>query len=455
MRSNQTPLPYVRTAASNNFNVLKSTTTCFLCSFAHITNFTIILALKTEILTIGDEILIGQIVDTNSAWIAQKLMSENIRVNKMISLADEREEMLEVIDQSFKRADIIIITGGLGPTKDDLTKAVLASYFNSGWRWDNQSIAIIEEFFALRNRTLKEINKKQAYLPDNCETILNYWGTAPGMLFRKNGKLLVSLPGVPYEMQQMMETYVIPIIKNAFTRTPLLTHHFITVNIPESILSEKLAFVEDVLPPHMKLAYLPNLNMVRLRLNCDVQNPMNDKNLFENFITQIRNKLGNAIVTESHHSLEAYIKEELESRKQSISFAESCTGGLIASRFTQLSGISAVFPGSVVSYSNTAKIDLLNVNAETIEKHGAVSENVTIEMAKGCKERFNTDYAIAVSGIAGPSGGSPEKPVGTVCISIASPTKISSQTFYFPGERSRIMERTFIAALDMLRNEIS
>jgi nicotinamide-nucleotide amidase len=410
--------------------------------------------MRTEILTIGDEILIGQIVDTNSSWIAQRLVAENIQVGRMISLSDNREEMLEVIDSSFKRADLIIVTGGLGPTKDDLTKAVLAEYFESGWRWDAPSLEIIDSFFRVRNRELKEINKKQAYLPDNCETVLNEWGTAPGMLFKKSGKILVSLPGVPFEMQNMMDKYVVPVVMKHFSPKPILVHHFLTVNIPESLLAERLAFVEDVLPPHIKLAYLPNLNLVRLRLTCQTSGSSNEKALFDNFVRQIREALGSALVSEKNIALELFIKELLESKNLTLSLAESCTGGLIASRFVQHSGVSKTFSGGIVCYSNESKSELLGVKEKTLQEFGSVSAPTVEEMAVGCKQRFKTDYAISVSGIAGPEGGTDEKPVGTVYIGIASPQGVQSHKLFFPGMRSRIMERTFVAALNLLREEL-
>jgi len=410
--------------------------------------------LKTEILTIGDEILIGQIVDTNSSWIAHRLADENISVNRMISLSDNREEMLSIIDQSFKRSDIVIVTGGLGPTKDDLTKAVLAEYFESGWRWDQESLDILEGFFKERNRVIKEINKKQAYLPSNCETIINKWGTAPGMLFKKSGKILISLPGVPFEMKNMMEAYVIPEIKKFYSPNPLLVHHFFTVNIPESLLSERLAFVEDVLPKNIKLAYLPNLNIVRLRLTCQTNNNSNDRMLFMNFVEQIRHELGQSVVVEKDISFEEYIAGVLLEKGKTISFAESCSGGLISHRFTLIPGISKVFKGSIVCYSNESKGNMLGVPKNLIDTVGVVSSEVVEIMAENCRKNFKTDYALSVSGIAGPDGGTDTKPVGLVFIGLSTPNGNYSHKCLFPGERSRVMERTFVAALDILRMEI-
>jgi len=409
--------------------------------------------MKTEILTVGDEILIGQIVDINSAWIAKELGIWNIKPTRMISLSDNREEMLEIFKESFERADLIIITGGLGPTKDDLTKDILAEFFNSGWRWDQKTLDTLDGFFKERNRELSESNKKQAYLPDNCETIPNKWGTAPGMLFRKNGKILASFPGVPFEMQKMFRKYLIPEIVQNFKVPEIKTHHFFTVNIPESVLSDKIADIEDNLPSNFSLAYLPNLNVVRLRLSY-YKEASTDEITFNKVIEKIRERIEGNIVVEKDILFEDYIFQLLASRNQTLSVAESCTGGLVSSKLTQLAGISSVFMGGVVSYSNESKTELLRVPKENFKKHGAVSKEVVGNMLDGCKERFHTDYSIAISGITGPGGGSPNKPVGTVYIGITGPNGKIIEKHFFPGDRVRVMERTFFMAMEMLRREI-
>jgi nicotinamide-nucleotide amidase len=409
--------------------------------------------MKTEILTVGDEILIGQIVDINSAWIAKELGIWNIKPTRMISLSDNREEMLEIFKESFERADLIIITGGLGPTKDDLTKDILAEFFNSGWRWDQETLDTLDGFFKERNRELSESNKKQAYLPDNCETIPNKWGTAPGMLFRKNGKILASFPGVPFEMQKMFRKYLIPEIVQNFKVPEIKTHHFFTVNIPESVLSDKIEDIEDNLPPNFSLAYLPNLNVVRLRLSY-YKKASTDEITFNKVIEKIRERIKENIVVEKDILFEDYIFQLLASRNQTLSVAESCTGGLVSSKLTQLAGISSVFMGGVVSYSNESKTELLRVPKENFKKHGAVSKEVVGNMLDGCKERFHTDYSIAISGITGPGGGSPNKPVGTVYIGIIGPNGKIIEKHFFPGDRVRVMERTFFMAMEMLRREI-
>jgi nicotinamide-nucleotide amidase len=410
--------------------------------------------MKTAIITIGDELLIGQILDTNSQWIAALLSEANFTIHTMVTVSDNKDEMLAVIDRCFTENDLVIITGGLGPTKDDLTKMVLATYFESGWRWDHDTLQLLDSFFKERNRELKEINKKQAYLPDNCKTVINKWGTAPGMLFERNNKLLFSLPGVPYEMQRMMLHHVLPTCQQFFKPKELWVQHYLTVNVPESLLSERLAFVEDVLPNNFKLAYLPNLNLVRLRLTCTVQDKQKDKALFDNFCQQISQSIADDLVCEENKSLEQVVYEILVSKNITLSIAESCTGGFIASKMTSIPGISKVFKGSIVAYSNEIKTSMLNIPAEYIAEHGAVSAKVAITMAIHASDIFKTDYAIAVTGIAGPEGGSVEKPVGTVYIGINTPNEAFSLPCHFPGERIRVIERTHIAALNFLRRAI-
>lgn len=410
--------------------------------------------MRIEIITVGDELLMGQIVDINSAFIASKLLEHSFRVRQTTCVSDHKEAMIAQIHRAFEASDVVIMTGGLGPTKDDLTKAVLAEYFNSGWRWDQEALKTIASFFSERNRILKEINKKQAYLPDNCETIPNHWGTAPGMLFKKEGKLLASLPGVPSEMQNMFTTYVLPQIQQHFKTKPLWVQHFLTVSIPESLLSEKLAFVEDVLPDNMSLAYLPNLNQVRLRLTCEAEHEEKDRKLFLRFVDQIKQELANNLVTDSSLSLQEYVIALLKEQNKSLALAESCTGGMIAQSLVAVSGASSVFKGGVVSYSNESKMDILNVEESDLKLQGAVSAPVVEQMARNAQKAFNADYALSVSGIAGPEGGSELKPVGTVYIGLATPTMVTSFKVFHPGERLKVMQRTMVSALNFLRLEL-
>jgi nicotinamide-nucleotide amidase len=372
----------------------------------------------------------------------------------MISLSDNREEMLEIIGESFKRADIIIVTGGLGPTKDDITKDILGEFFHTGWRWDEQALQMIKDYYEVRKREPKEINLNQAYLPDECETLYNEWGSAPGMMFRKEGKLLVSLPGVPFEMSNMFEKFVLPEILKSFNPAQILKHHFLTINIPESILSEKLSDIEDYMPPFLKLAYLPNLNQVRLRLSCFTEGEPEAVKVFEHNIQKIRTFLGNAIVTEEDISFEEFLYNLMNKHKLTLSLAESCTGGFVSQKFTAIPGISTVYMGGLIAYSYDAKSDILGVNMEDIKHYGAVSKEVVIQMANGAKENFKSDFAVAISGIAGPDGGTPEKPVGTVWIAVSGPDGTISEVHHLPGSRIRVIEQTFNMALSMLRDEI-
>ncbi|MCO6494115.1 MAG: competence/damage-inducible protein A [Bacteroidetes bacterium] len=407
--------------------------------------------MKAEILTIGDEILIGQIVDTNSSWIASRLIKENIKISRMISLSDNKEQMLEIIHQSLERSDVVIITGGLGPTKDDLTKNVLATYFNSSWRWDDNVLKMLEERFNNRGKHLFELNKQQAYLPDNCITIFNDRGTAPGMFFQKNKKLLFSLPGVPYEMQGMIEDSIIPSIKEHFEISPVIFHHFLTINVAESVLAKRLSSIEDNLPEHLKLAYLPHINTVRLRLTCNVIHPKEDRTMFDDIVKLIKSALGNDLITEEDISFEEYIFKILKEKGKTISFAESCTGGLISARFTQIPGVSAVYQGAVISYSNEVKNKVLGVPDDLLKNYGAVSPEVAKAMAEGCRKHLNSDYALSVTGIAGPDGGTDEKPVGTVYIGISSSNGTQTNKLFYPAQRHRIMEYSMLSVLNLLR----
>lgn len=410
--------------------------------------------MRIEIITIGDELLLGQIVDLNSSFIAQALLAHHFRVNQTTCVSDNKEAMRAQIHRAFEASDVVIITGGLGPTKDDLTKAVLAEYFGSGWRWDEDALNTISSFFSKRNRELKEMNKKQAYLPDNCQTIPNHWGTAPGMLFQRHGKILASLPGVPSEMQKMLTTYVLPHIIQHFKPKPVWVQHFLTVSIPESLLSERLAFVEDVLPENMSLAYLPNLNQVRLRLTCEVENQDTDHKLLTRFTEQIKQELGSNLVTDSALSLPEFIIKRLQSQNKTLALAESCTGGLIANSLVSIPGASSVFKGGIVSYSNESKIALLHVQESDLKLHGAVSAPVVEQMARNAQSVLGADYALSVSGIAGPEGGSELKPVGTVFIGIATPNGVWHQQVFHPGERLKVLQRTCVSALDLLRMEL-
>jgi nicotinamide-nucleotide amidase len=405
-----------------------------------------------EIITIGDEILIGQIVDTNSAWMAKQLNDVGIRVKQISSVSDSREHILTALAEAASRVDIILITGGLGPTKDDITKKTIAEYFNVGMVESQGALDNVLRIFAKYNRPMLEINRLQAQVPANCEVIINKNGTAPGMWFNEGGKIYVSMPGVPFEMMYLMEEEVIPKIKSSF-KLPVIIHKTIlTAGEGESYLATRIEDIEDALPDHIKLAYLPKLGQVRLRLSAYGVNEQLLTEEIEQYAARLIERIGSAVVAEEDVALEKAILDYMAAKDLTLSVAESCTGGYISHLFTQHPGSSKVFVGGAVSYSNQLKESMLGVKHDTLLKHGAVSEETVIEMAEGALANFKTDYAIAVTGIAGPDGGTPDKPVGTVWIGAASAQKTIAKKFIFGNKRQQNIERSAASALTMLNS---
>lgn len=403
-----------------------------------------------EIITIGDEILIGQIVDTNSAWMAARLNEAGIRVKQISSVSDNKTHILTALTEAAQRADIIFITGGLGPTKDDITKKTIAEYFNVGMIENAEALNNVERIFAKYNRPLLEINRLQAQVPANCEVIINKNGTAPGMWFNEAGKVYVSMPGVPFEMMYMMEEEVIPKIKTLFKLPVIIHKSILTVGEGESFLAERIADIEDSLPAHIKLAYLPKLGQVRLRLSAYGDNEALLRDEVNNYAAKLIERMGNVVVAEEDVPLEKAIMDFMAARNLTLSVAESCTGGYISHLFTQHPGSSKVFFGGAISYSYELKESLLDVKHETLLKYGAVSEETVLEMVTGAITNFKSDYAIAVTGIAGPDGGMPDKPVGTVWIAVASAQKTVAKKFTFGNKRQQNIERSATSALAML-----
>jgi nicotinamide-nucleotide amidase len=403
-----------------------------------------------EIITIGDEILIGQIVDTNSAWMAQKLNLAGIKVKQITSISDDRNDILNTLHQASQRADIILITGGLGPTKDDITKKTLAEYFQTGLRTDFDALENVKQIFARYKVEVSEINKKQAEVLENCTILLNKNGTAPGMWVEEKQKIYVSMPGVPFEMMYMMEDLVIPKIKEKFKLPNIYHHTILTAGIGESILAEKISDIEDSIPDHIKLAYLPRLGMVRLRLSGSGPdaNSLNTEILA--FSKKIIDQIREYVIIESDTALEKAILDFMQSKKLTLTTAESCTGGYISHLITQHPGSSKVFLGGAVSYSNQLKVSMLGVSEQTLLDFGAVSEEIVREMATGAQHKYNSDYSISVSGIAGPDGGSIEKPVGTVWIAVSGKSKILTKKYTFGNKRAQNIERASISALTLL-----
>ena len=403
-----------------------------------------------EIITIGDEILIGQIVDTNSAWISQKLNDAGIRVKQISSVSDDREHILEALSLASGRADLIIITGGLGPTKDDITKKTLAGYFNTGYRCDQESLENVKNIFAKYKRPVLEVNIRQADVLENCITLQNKNGTAPGMWIEHQDKIYVSLPGVPFEMMYLMEEEVIPKVISKF-KLPVISHHTIlTAGIGESILADEISDIEDSLPAHIKLAYLPKLGVVRLRLSGYADHKEELEVEILAIMKQIVARIPDYVIAEADLTLEKSILDFMQARKLTLSVAESCTGGALSQTITRNPGSSAVFLGGAITYSNNLKETVVGVSSQTLQQFGAVSEQTVLEMASGAIKAFKSDYSIAVSGVAGPDGGTEDKPVGTVWIAIANSKKAKGKKYQFGNKRIQNIERSVTSALIML-----
>ncbi len=406
--------------------------------------------MQAEIITIGDEILIGQIVDTNSAWMAQQLNAIGIAVKQITSVTDQQEAIVKAMEGAAGRADLVLITGGLGPTKDDVTKQSLARYFVTGLRRDPNVLRHVETIFARLNRPMLEMNRRQADVLDNADILFNRTGTAPGMWVEQSGKPFIMLPGVPFEMKHLMETQVLPRLAKLPGRMPILHHTLLTGGIGESFLAEKLEEVEHNLPPHLHLAYLPKPGLVRLRLSASGADADALESVVRGVIGDIKIRIPEYVIAEGDISLPEALLWEMDRQQFTLSTAESCTGGYIAYLLTGVPGSSSVYTGGAVTYSNQLKTALLGVRTETLRIHGAVSEQTVTEMAQGARENFGTDYAVAVSGIAGPGGGTEEKPVGTVWIAVADKTTVHTRCFHFGELRSVNIERAANAALIML-----
>lgn len=407
--------------------------------------------ITAEILTIGDEILYGQIVDTNSQWMGAELSDAGIKVIRKTTVGDVAGEILTAFAEAEKRADIILITGGLGPTSDDLTKPCLAKYFNCEMRIHEEALAEVTEFFRSRGRTLTELNRQQACLPVCCEKITNRLGTAPGMWFQKKGKVFVSMPGVPHEMKAMMQETIIPKLRQTF-ETPFIYHSIVrTAGIGESFLAEKIAAWEQSLPPHIRLAYLPGYGEVKLRLTA-IGTSLPD---LEKEVTALVEKLqplaGHYIYGSGTETLEVVTGRLLREKSLTVSVAESCTGGYLSHLITSVPGSSEYFQGSVVAYSNEVKINEIGVDAETLKAHGAVSEAVIREMAEKVRIKFHSDIGVATSGIAGPGGGTPEKPVGTVWIAYADQHKTVARKLQLSKDRLINVMVSSSAVLNLIR----
>lgn len=410
--------------------------------------------MKAEIITIGDELLIGQVIDTNSAWMAEQLNLIGIKVVQITSISDQREHILTTLDEASTRADIILITGGLGPTRDDITKTTLCEYFNTRLIFNQEAYDNILRIFKSRGFQITPLNRAQAEVPENCTMLLNINGTAPGMWFDKDGKIYISMPGVPFEMKSLMNDIILPRLSN-YSPITIVHRTILTQGVGESFLAAQIEDWETSLPPFMKLAYLPQPGMVRLRITASGVNKKELKGQVDEEINKLYALIPQYIFGEGDDTLELILGKLLKKHTFTLATAESCTGGYIAHLITSIPGSSAYFKGSVVAYSNEIKEQVLGVGKATIEKHGAVSAETVFEMAASIIKQFKVQCAIAVSGIAGPDGGTPEKPVGTIWICVLTPKGAQTRKFTFGEHRGRNIRRTALAAMDMLREQLS
>lgn len=408
--------------------------------------------MKAEIITIGDEILLGQIVDTNSAWIAQELFAQQIQIQQITSITDQESHILEALHDAASRAEIIICTGGLGPTKDDVTKFTAAKFFNTTLVHNPEVMEHVKQIFQRFGRTMPEINKGQAEILANADVLFNDWGTAPGMWVEHEGKVYVFLPGVPFEMKNLMTYRVLPKLKDFKTEEKVVNKYILTVGIGESHLAEHIAAIEDQFPPHIHLAYLPKIGLVRLRLTATGTDLEKLEVEAEDWRNKLVDRIGNAVVATEDISFEEVIVHAFSEKGKTLATAESCTGGNISRLITEIPGSSKMFNGAVVAYANEVKEHVLGVERETLIAHGAVSEETVIQMAKGVQQRLEVDYAIATSGIAGPDGGTDEKPVGTVWVAVAGKNEVKTKLFHFHHDRIINIERTTAQALLLLWN---
>ncbi len=407
--------------------------------------------MKAEIITIGDEILIGQIVDTNSAWMGQQLNLLGIEVYQVTSVHDNREHILKAIDVAGRNAELVLITGGLGPTKDDITKKCLCDYFDTELVFHPEVLEHVKSLLSSRNVAINKLNHDQAFLPANCTVLHNSAGTASGMWFEKNGTVFISMPGVPFEMEAIMTEEVFPRLRQMGITQSIVHKTVLVVGLPESMLAEKIEKWEDALPPFIKLAYLPNPMMVKLRLSGYGNDEKAIRAEIEKQVAELLTIIPESVFGFDSDNMGIALGRMLAARGKVMATAESCTGGSIAQFITANPGSSAYFQGGVVAYSNDVKIKLLGVSSEIIENHGAVSQEVAEAMALGAQNALNADYAIATTGIAGPEGGTAEKPVGTVWIAVAGPWGVSSKKYVFKHNRERNIIRTTHSALNMLR----
>lgn len=407
-----------------------------------------------SIITIGDELLIGQTIDTNSAWMAQELNKIGVWVKRRVAVGDVWDEIWNALDEESKHSEIILITGGLGPTADDITKPLLCEYFGGKMIVSDVALQNVKDIFTKLNRPIIERNLKQAEVPDVCTVLNNKRGTAPGMWFEKDGRIYVSMPGVPHEMKGIMLDYVLPKLPSLFNLPVVYHQTLLTAGVGESFLADMIKDFEEALPAYIKLAYLPNYGMVRLRLTGRGEDKAAvEKEVNERF-AELKSLVKEFMVTDVDEPMEMAIGKILRSLNKTMGTAESCTGGAIASLITSIAGSSDYFKGSIVSYANEVKENLLSVPHNTLMTVGAVSEETVTQMVNGALAQLNVDYAVATSGILGPGGGTAEKPVGMVWVAVGNKDKIITQKFQWRFDRARNTDLTVQNALNMLRKFI-
>lgn len=410
---------------------------------------------NASIITIGDELLIGQVIDTNSAWIAQELNKIGIWVKRRVAVGDVKEDIWNALEEEGRQSQVVIITGGLGPTADDITKPLLCNYFNAKPVMNEEVLKHVTHLFEnVFRRPLTDINRKQAEVPDTCQVLFNKLGTAPGMWFEKHQKVFISLPGVPQEMKGIVSNIVLSRLRDHFTMAVIAHRTLLTAGIGESALAEHIREWESKLPAHIKLAYLPNYGMVRLRLTTTGSDKVKVENEIQDQFEQVKQMVVEWLVTDEDLTLPQVVSNLLKEKNRIVGTAESCTGGYIAHLITREAGASDKYNGSVVCYSNEVKKNILRVSPETIATAGAVSEETVLQMVKGAIEVLKSDYAIATSGIMGPDGGTPAKPVGTVWIAVGDKNSATAHKFQFRFDRTRNIELTANTALNLLRKFI-
>jgi len=410
--------------------------------------------MKAEIITIGDELLIGQTIDTNSAWMGAELSSAGFDIHRKITIRDNRSDILQALSDSSGKSVVVLMTGGLGPTSDDITKQTLCEFFNTKLVLNEEVLDMIEKMMLRRNFPMNENNRKQAEVPESCMVLTNNAGTAPGMWFEKDDTIFISMPGVPVEMKYIMNQHVMPELKKRFTSQVIIHRNVMTYGTPEARLAEILAVFEAGLPGHIKLAYLPSSGIIKLRLTGSGTDHKSVSDSVEIQVDKLYNIIPDLIYGENEESLELVIGKLLREKKKTLCTSESCTGGNIAHLITCVPGSSDYYIGSVIAYSNSVKIQLLGIDKRIIEKEGAVSEPVIRAMAEGAKRILKTDYCVATSGIAGPDGGTPEKPVGTIWIAVASGSGTVAEKHTFGTDRIANITRFSLVALNMLRKQI-